>query len=157
MSINQIRTYIKVVFIERILLFVYRNLYKMKIGDDTKISLKAMLDKTNPKGINIDNFTMITAGVCILTHDFVNQVHKDTFVGKNCFIGMNSIIMPGVKIEDNVVVGAGSVVTKDLPSNTICAGNPARIIRSNVNIKKYGIIDKISPTLASVGVCQLSL
>jgi serine acetyltransferase len=49
-------------------------------------------------------------------------------VGNNVFIGVNSIIMPGVIIEDNCLIAAGSVVTKSIPAGSVVAGNPARII-----------------------------
>ena len=50
-------------------------------------------------------------------------------IGDNCWIGAGAIICPNVKIGDNVVVGAGSVVVKDVESNTVVAGNPAKVIR----------------------------
>lgn len=53
----------------------------------------------------------------------------DVTVGNNCWIGGNAVICPGVHIGDNVVIGAGSVVTKDIPSDTVAAGNPCRVIR----------------------------
>ncbi len=49
-------------------------------------------------------------------------------IGNNCFIGNGSKVLPGVKIEDNVVVGAGAIVTKDVKSNSIVAGVPAKVI-----------------------------
>jgi acetyltransferase-like isoleucine patch superfamily enzyme len=55
---------------------------------------------------------------------------KDVIIGKKCWIGMNSVILPGVCLGDHTIVGAGSVVTKSFPDgNCIIAGNPARIIR----------------------------
>lgn len=51
-------------------------------------------------------------------------------IGNNVFIGMNSIILPGVTIGDNVIIGAGSVVAKDIPANSVCAGVPARVIKT---------------------------
>lgn len=54
---------------------------------------------------------------------------KDVVIGKKCWIGMNAIILPGVKLGDNTIVGAGSVVTKSFPDgNLVIAGNPAKII-----------------------------
>lgn len=50
-------------------------------------------------------------------------------IGNNVWVGGNTVILPGVTIGDNCVIGAGSVVTKDIPSNTISAGNPCKVIR----------------------------
>ncbi len=50
-------------------------------------------------------------------------------IGDNVWLGMNTVVMPGVKIGSNVVVGANSVVTADLPSNVVAAGNPCRVVR----------------------------
>lgn len=55
-------------------------------------------------------------------------------------IGTRAIILPGVKIGDEVVVGSGSVVTKDIPSNCIVAGNPAKIIKYNIRVSEEGEI-----------------
>ncbi|MGM9624081.1 MAG: sugar O-acetyltransferase, partial [Eubacteriales bacterium] len=50
-------------------------------------------------------------------------------IGKNCWLGAGVIVLPGITIGDNTVVGAGSVVTKDLPANVVAVGNPCRILR----------------------------
>ncbi len=55
---------------------------------------------------------------------------KPVHVGKNCWICANTTILPGVAIGDNCVIGAGSVVTRDIPANSFAAGNPARVIRT---------------------------
>lgn len=52
-------------------------------------------------------------------------------IGNHVWIGGGAILLPGVRIGDNVVIGAGSVVTKDIPSNTVACGNPCRVIRAN--------------------------
>lgn len=75
-----------------------------------------------------------------MAHDFCRRKRGTTQIGKKCFIGHNAIIMCDVKIGDEVVVGAGAVVTKDVPSNCIVAGNPARIIRQNIHTGNYGYI-----------------
>ena len=56
-------------------------------------------------------------------------IPKDVIIGNNVWIGANATILPGVKIGDNVVIGAGAVVTKDVPANSVAAGNPAVVIR----------------------------
>ena len=54
---------------------------------------------------------------------------KPIKIGNNVWIGGNVIVLPGVNIGDNVVIGAGSVVTKDIPANCVAVGNPCRVIR----------------------------
>ncbi|OWT33038.1 hypothetical protein BGI41_04520 [Methanobrevibacter sp. 87.7] len=66
-----------------------------------------------------------------IDYTFVN-IKKPVKIGKRCWIGVNAIILPGVTIGDNVVIGAGSVVTHDIPSNTVAVGSPARVIRKNI-------------------------
>ena len=55
---------------------------------------------------------------------------KPVHVGKNCWICANTTILPGVTIGDDCVIGAGSIVTRDIPANSFAAGNPARVIRT---------------------------
>lgn len=112
--------------------------YGMNISDGVLLSSKCNLDKTNPKGIFIGNDSYVAFGATILTHDFVRAIHADTIIGDKCFIGANSIILPGISIGHNSIVAAGSVVTKNVPKNCIVAGNPAKIIKQNITTKKYG-------------------
>ena len=65
--------------------------------------VKGKLDKTNPKGIHIGEDSYIASGAIVFTHDFSRSLHKDTYIGKRCFIGANAIIMCGVKIGDEVL------------------------------------------------------
>lgn len=103
-----------------------------------RVSSSTLIDKNNSKGIYIGEYTYLAGGAIVFSHDYSRSMHKDTHIGRKCFIGANSIIMCGVKIGDEVIVGAGSIVTKDVPSNCIVAGNPARVIRQNIHTKKYG-------------------
>jgi galactoside O-acetyltransferase len=57
------------------------------------------------------------------------QYNKPIRIGKNCWLGAGVIVVPGVTIGDNVVVGAGSVVTHDLPDGVVAVGNPCRVLR----------------------------
>ena len=57
------------------------------------------------------------------------QYNKDVHIGRRVWIGAGTVICPGVSIGDNSVIGAGSVVTRDIPANTVAYGNPCRAIR----------------------------
>jgi acetyltransferase-like isoleucine patch superfamily enzyme len=119
-------------------LFFLRNFYHMNISKSARISNGAYLDKTNPRDIYIDDETFVAYGAIILTHDYCRSLYKETHIGKRCFIGARAIIMPGVTIGDQVIVGSGSVVTKDIQSNCIVAGNPAKIKREKITTTRFG-------------------
>ena len=57
------------------------------------------------------------------------QYNIPVHIGKNCWLGAGVLVMPGVTIGDNTVIGAGSVVTKDIPANVIAVGNPCKVLR----------------------------
>ena len=57
------------------------------------------------------------------------QYNMPVHIGKNCWLGAGVLVMPGVTIGDNTVIGAGSVVTKDIPANVVAVGNPCRVLR----------------------------
>lgn len=87
---------------------------KIKIGRGTYIAPNVGIITTNHDPLNPDN----------------HLESKDVEIGERCWIGMNSVILPGVKIGNNTVIGAGSVVTKSFPEgNCLIAGNPGRIIK----------------------------
>lgn len=113
----------------------------VKVGKGTKILGNPLaIFGSEPWLIELGNKVEITNGVRFITHDGSVWIFRsqeglekiDLFgsivIGDNVFIGINSIIMPGVKIGSNVIIGAGSIVTKDVPSNSIYAGNPAKMI-----------------------------
>lgn len=101
------------------------------------------LDKLNRKGIHIDSGCLIASGTTILAHEHIfvkpdgSYYMKDTFIGKNCFVGVNSLICPGVHIGNQCVIGGGSVVTKDIPDNCIAAGVPARVIKTGIQMNDH--------------------
>lgn len=103
--------------------YVYAN-FNLTLVDDTHIYVG---DYT----MFGPNVTVATAGHPILPElrEKVYQFNAPVRIGRNCWIGAGAIILPGITIGDNTVVGAGSVVTKDLPPNVIAAGNPCKVMR----------------------------
>lgn len=88
-------------------------------------------------GIFIGDGVLIGHNVVLATinHNLRPQSRRGMYpkpikIGRNVWIGSNSTILPGVSVGDNAVIGAGSVVTKDIPENMVAAGNPARVIKS---------------------------
>lgn len=114
-----------------------RYFFGFNIKSTSIISFSAFLDKSNPKGVFIGEHSIVTARAIILSHDFVAGSRVDTFIGDNCFVGVGSIVMPGVRIGDGSVIGAGSVVTKDIPPGSLVVGNPARVVKS-IEVGRYG-------------------
>ena len=117
----------------------FNRFWQMDIGEGTAISFSARLDKTNPRGLHIGKYTVVTFGAAILTHDHVNNRHRDVHIGDNCFIGAHSIILPGVTIGNHCIISAASIVVRDVPAGSLVTGNPARVVESNVKTTHYGI------------------
>ena len=75
--------------------------------------------------------TLATAGHPILPElrEKIYQFNAPIHIGRNCWLGAGVIVLPGVTIGDNSVIGAGSVVTKDIPANVVAYGNPCKVVR----------------------------
>ncbi len=102
--------------------------------------------------IYVGDYTMFGPNVVVATagHPILPELRQQAYqynmpvrIGRNCWIGAGAIILPGVTIEDNVVIGAGSVVTKDLPSDVVAVGNPCQVLREiNDYDKEYYFKDR---------------
>ena len=102
---------------------VYAN-FNLTLVDDTDIYV-------GDKVMFAPNVTVATAGHPInpeLRYQAM-QYNIPVHIGNNVWIGANAVVLPGVTIGDNSVIGAGSVVTKDIPANVVAVGNPCRVIR----------------------------
>jgi acetyltransferase-like isoleucine patch superfamily enzyme len=133
------------------------NLYGCQIGDETKIGAFVEIQKNATVGhrCKISSHTFVCEGVTIEDNVFIGhgvtfindsyprattsegelQTEKDwrvetTVVRRGASIGSGSTILSNLEIGENAIVGAGSVVTRDVPANTIVAGNPAKVLRS---------------------------
>lgn len=141
---------------QNVKIFNFVNAYECKIGDNSKIGAFVEIQKNAFIGKNckISSHTFICEGVHIednvfIGHNvtFINDKYphstnpdgtiqteanwkvEETFIKKGVSIGSSSTVLCGVTIGENAMVGAGSVVTKNVPADSIVAGNPAKIIR----------------------------
>jgi acetyltransferase-like isoleucine patch superfamily enzyme len=132
------------------------NLYGCEIGDETKIGAFVEIQKNAKVGsrCKISSHTFVCEGVAIEDNVFIGhgvmfindrypratndggalQTEKDwtvelTLVRKGASVGSGATILPNLTIGENAIVGAGSVVTRDVPPNAVAAGNPARVLR----------------------------
>jgi len=112
----------------------------MDIGEDCMISLSSRLDRTYPRGIHIGESTAVNFGAVVLAHDYTRNMRVDTHIGSRCQIGAHSFIMPGVTIGDGCVVAPASVVMRDVPPNTLVAGNPARPMERDIQTGRWGML-----------------
>lgn len=121
--------------------FLRRFLGYKNISYDSIIEGGVILDRVYPDQIYIAPGCLVARGAVILSHEHVFRDSIDgypkkyrTSIGSNTFIGINAIICPGVEIGSSSIIGAGSVVTKSMPSNCVIAGNPAKVIRRGINL-----------------------
>ena len=116
-----------------------------KIGENVSLiePVSPVIFSSEPYLVTIGDDTTISFDTVFVTHDAATRVirhlpdgdpetvvYGPITVGKNCFIGCRSIILPNVTIGDNSIIGAGSVVNRSIPANSVAAGNPCRVICS---------------------------
>ena len=134
---------------------LYRKLYKMIVGRKNPVKYAKKIGvnfgsgfrvfgrvewSTEPWIITFGDNVFVTDGVKFVTHDGATLLFRDRVpdleitkpikVGSNVYFGNNAVILPGVTIGNNVIVGAGAVVTKDIPDNSVAVGVPARVIKT---------------------------
>lgn len=119
----------------------------MKVGNNVRI-MGGVNFGSEPYLIELGNDVTISFNVTLVNHDGATWVFRDMKeykniikygkirIGDRSFIGCNTIILPGVTIGSRCVVGAGSVVTKDIPNGKVVAGNPARVIMTTEEYAK---------------------
>lgn len=103
------------------------------------VYINAGLRLVDDTHIYIGDYTMLGPNVVLATaghpidpvlREKALQYNLPVRIGRNCWLGAGVIVMPGVTIGDNSVIGAGSVVTKDIPANVVAVGNPCRVMRA---------------------------
>ena len=117
-----------------------------------RVAINAYFRCMSAGQVYIDDDALIAMNVSIITnnHDFYERQIlpiRDVHICRNTWIGAGATILPGVTVGENAVVGAGSVVTRDVPPNVVVAGNPAKIIRQ-LDADKFEIMPQ-----AAGGLC----
>lgn len=117
--------------------YVYAN-FNLTLVDDTHIY--------------VGDYTLLGPNVVLATasHPILPELRQMAYqfnmpihIGKNCWLGAGVVVLPGVTIGDNTVIGAGSVVTKDIPSGVVAVGNPCRVLREiNDHDREYYFKDR---------------
>lgn len=132
----------------KIRVFIYKKM-GVNIGKNVFIGLDTYLDDQYPELINIEDDVTISARVMIIVHDDAKKLDMTTSefkkgmgtvapvtIKKGTYIGAGAILLPGCTTGKNAIIGAGAVVTKDIPSNHIAVGVPAKVIKKYQNINK---------------------
>jgi maltose O-acetyltransferase len=111
----------------------------LQLGDNVFVGGGTVLDPDFCFLISIGDDAVISLGVMVLAHDASTRRHlgysrvAPVRIGRRAFIGARAVILPGVTIGDDAIVGAGSVVRRDVPAGTVVAGNPAREVATTVD------------------------
>jgi acetyltransferase-like isoleucine patch superfamily enzyme len=118
----------------------------IEIGIGTAPGLSPNCYIQGKAGIKIGDYTLVGPGVGIISanHDIYNihdhQPSKGVVIGKYCWLGMNAVILPGVRIGDHTIVAAGAIVTKSFVEGyCVLAGNPARVVKE---IERSGLVQE---------------
>lgn len=108
------------------------------IHPSASISLSSRFVTGWPGTITVGAESLIAFKTLLDARDLASGQPRPICVGQRCFIGGGAMILPGVSIGDECIVAAGAVVTADVPPRSIVAGNPARVIRSDIEVGRFG-------------------
>jgi acetyltransferase-like isoleucine patch superfamily enzyme len=116
--------------------WIYRSILGMRVGENTAFALMVMVDVFFPEKIHIGSNSIIGYNTTILAHEYLIKEYRlgEVRIGSNVMIGANTTILPGVIIGDHAIIGAGSVVHKDVAPYSFVAGNPLQVIREGKNL-----------------------
>lgn len=125
----------------------YKNIHKSVV-----LERNLNLDKVDPSGITIRKGCLIAGGTTILCHEHVYRdpynfdlpLLKPIEIGERTFVGVGATILPGVTIGSDCIIGAGSIVSKNIPNGSLAVGVPAKIIRNGLKMNKKAILISIN-------------
>lgn len=129
----------------------FHKLRGVKIGKNVKVHIHCKLDNAYPEYIILEDDVSVNQNTTILTHSNPSSRWKGLLVPhvkpvllkKGCMIGLNSTILPGIRVGYYSIVSAGSVVTRNVPDFTVVAGNPAKKIASIKNLLDKEIVNGV--------------
>jgi acetyltransferase-like isoleucine patch superfamily enzyme len=113
-------------------------MHGVAIHPSASISLSSRMLAAERGAISVGPESLIAFKTLLYTRDAASGAVRPIRIGRRCFVGGGSMILPGVTIGDESIVGAGAVVTQDVPPRSIVGGNPARIIRSDIEVGRFG-------------------
>jgi len=113
----------------------------LEIDESASISLSSKVIPGRPGGVRVGAETLIAFKTLLDARDGVTGEVRPIRIGRRCFIGGGSMILPGVSVGDESIVAAGAVVFDDVPPRSIVAGNPARVVRSEIKVGKFGRLE----------------
>lgn len=115
-----------------------RHLGGVDVQPSTSVSLSSRMIAGRRGSIRVGADTLVAFKTLLYTRDPRTGEDRPIRIGERCFIGGGSTILPGVSIGDEVIVGAGAVVFEDVPPRCIVGGNPARILKRDIVVGRYG-------------------
>lgn len=116
------------------------------MGKEMRLSLSARLSPGRRGSIQIGDRSLIAFKALVYTRDAVTGEDRPVKIGRHCFIGGGSVITPGVTIGDGSIVGANAVVFEDVPPRSVVGGNPARVLRRDIEVGPWGQLDGAAET-----------
>lgn len=119
----------------------FRLRYGVTFGRDVSVSMSCRLRPGARGSITVGDATLIAFKTLIYTRDPLTGEDRPIRIGRNCFIGGGSTILPGVTIGDGSIVGGGGVVFEDVPPRSIVGGNPARVLRTEIQAGRRGRLE----------------
>ena len=114
-----------------------RSVRGLDLDHDVDISFSARFLPTGRSAISVGSETTLGPLTLVVAHR-ADGTPDPVRIGKRCFIGGSALIGPGVTIGDGVVVAGGAVVLRDVPSDCVVAGNPARVVRNGIGAGRFG-------------------
>ena len=110
----------------------------VEIDPSATISLSSRVLPGKRGSISIGAETLVAFKTLIYSRDQISGEVLPVKIGRRCFIGGGSMILPGVTIGDEAIVGGGAVVISDVPPRSIVGGNPARVVRTDIEVGPFG-------------------